>query len=98
MYPLYLMSRGRGESGDADEYDLEREFEDVAAIIDAIDESVILLGHSYGALCSHGVALQTDNIRKLILYEPPLPVGDHQSDNEDVLNEMESLRDDDKKE
>lgn len=98
-FTVYAIDRrGRGESGDADEYSLEREFEDVAAIVNAIAESVILLGHSYGALCSLGAALRTDNLHKLVLYEPPLPVGDHQPDSEDVLDEMESLYDDDEKE
>jgi pimeloyl-ACP methyl ester carboxylesterase len=67
--------RGRGGSGDAPDYFIEREFEDIAAVVDAIDEPVILLGHSYGALCSMEAALLTDNIRRLILYEPPLPTG-----------------------
>lgn len=85
--------RGRGESGDADEYALEREFEDVAAVVESIDEPVILLGHSYGALCSLEAALRTDQVRTLILYEPPLPVSDHDPDTEDVLDEMTALVD-----
>ncbi len=43
--------RGRGESGDTQPYDLEREFEDIAALIDHIPGPVDVLGHSYGALC-----------------------------------------------
>jgi len=43
-------TRGLGQSGDADEYTLEREFEDVAAVVDSIKEPVNLLGHSSGAL------------------------------------------------
>src|SRR5687767_12504745 len=67
--------RGRGESGDAADYSLVREFEDVAAVVDAIGGPVNLLGHSYGALCSLEAALRTSNLRKLILYEPPIPLG-----------------------
>ncbi|KYH24072.1 short chain dehydrogenase [Halalkalicoccus paucihalophilus] len=44
--------RGRGGSGDAEEYELEREAEDVGAVVDAIDDPVTLLGHSGGALYS----------------------------------------------
>jgi pimeloyl-ACP methyl ester carboxylesterase len=66
--------RGRGESGDPGPYDMRREFEDVAALADAFGEPVDLLGHSYGGVCSLEAALLTGNIRKLILYEPPLPV------------------------
>src|ERR671913_1467382 len=43
--------RGRGGSGDSEDYALEREFEDIAAVVDSIGEPVFLLGHSYGALC-----------------------------------------------
>ncbi len=64
--------RGRGESGDTQPYDLEREFEDIAALIDHIPGPVDVLGHSYGALCSLEASLLTRNVGKLILYEPPV--------------------------
>lgn len=64
--------RGRGASGDAANYDIEREYEDVAAVVDAIGRRVDLLGHSYGARCSLGAALLSQNVRRLILYEPAL--------------------------
>ena len=48
--------RGRGGSGDAAAYDLAREFEDVAAVIDAIAETsgslVDVYGHSFGGNCA----------------------------------------------
>jgi pimeloyl-ACP methyl ester carboxylesterase len=66
--------RGRGGSGDAANYSLAREFEDVAAVVEAAGEPAFLLGHSYGALCALEAALRTSNLRKLILYEPPLPL------------------------
>lgn len=86
--------RGRGGSGDAEEYELEREAEDVAAVVDAIDEPVTLLGHSGGALYSLEAALRTDNLRKLILNEPPVAVGDHELDVEEAVTEMRRLLDD----
>lgn len=67
--------RGRGGSGDAADYAIEREFEDVAAVVEAIGEPVFLLAHSYGAVCSLEASLLTDKVRRLILYEPPLPTG-----------------------
>jgi pimeloyl-ACP methyl ester carboxylesterase len=70
-----LDRRGRGASADAGEYTIEREFEDVAAVIDAIGGDVDVLGHSYGAVCSLEAALLTAQVRRLVLYEPPLPVG-----------------------
>jgi pimeloyl-ACP methyl ester carboxylesterase len=73
-FTVYAMDRrGRGSSGDAGIYSIEREFEDIAAVVDAIDQPVNLLGHSFGALCALEAALLTDNIKMLILYEPPPP-------------------------
>jgi pimeloyl-ACP methyl ester carboxylesterase len=70
--------RGRGGSGDAPEYDLEREFEDVAAVVDAIAEvseaKVDVYGHSFGGECTFGAALLTTNVRSLVLYEGWPPV------------------------
>ena len=52
-FTVYAIDRrGRGGSGDAAHYELEREFEDVATVVESIDEPVNLLGHSHGALCS----------------------------------------------
>src|SRR5205814_5993170 len=48
------------------------EFDDVAAVVDSIGEPVLLLGHSYGAICSLEASLRTANVRKLVLYEPPI--------------------------
>jgi pimeloyl-ACP methyl ester carboxylesterase len=64
--------RGRGESGDAADYSLAREFEDVVAVIESVGDDVNVVGHSYGAVCALEAALLTDRIRKLVLYEPPM--------------------------
>ena len=73
-FTVYTMNRrGREGSGEPEAHAAEREFEDVVAVIDAIGEPLHLLGHSGGALCSMGVALLTDRLRSLILYEPPDP-------------------------
>jgi pimeloyl-ACP methyl ester carboxylesterase len=67
--------RGRGASGDAPQYTLEREFEDVAVVVNAVAErtgtDVNILGSSGGALYSLGAALLTPNIGRLALFEPP---------------------------
>jgi pimeloyl-ACP methyl ester carboxylesterase len=92
QFTVYAIDRrGLGESGDADEYALEREAEDVAAVVDSLDEPVILLGHSYGALCSLEATLRTDDLRSLVLYEPVFPVGDDELYSENVLDEMMTL-------
>lgn len=67
--------RGRGHSGDSDNYVLERECEDVATVVDAIGGSVNLLGHSFGGLCALEASLLTANINKLMLYEPSISLA-----------------------
>ena len=69
---LAIDRRGRGRSGDADDYALEREFEDVAAVVEWAGEAVNVLGHSHGGVCALEAALLTDRIGKLVLYEPPM--------------------------
>lgn len=76
QYTVYAMDRrGRGSSGDAPAYHLMREAEDVAALADAVGGPVFVLAHSYGAMCSLEASLLTNNITRLVLYEPPLPTG-----------------------
>ena len=78
-----LDRRGFGASGDTAEYAIERDFEDVAAVVDAVAARtggpVALWGHSYGANCAMGGAARTANVSHLILYEPsfglPYPPG-----------------------
>lgn len=68
--------RGRGASTDnSGDYDILREAQDVAAVVDSIGRPVDILGHSYGAVCSLEAALLTDGVRRLVLYEPPIPTG-----------------------
>ena len=73
-FTVYVMNRrGREGSGEPKAHAIEREFEDIVAVVDAIGEPVHLLGHSGGALCALGAVLLTDRLRSLILYEPPPP-------------------------
>ena len=62
--------RGRGGSGDTTEYSIEREFEDVAAVVDALPEPAGVFGHSYGATVALGAARLGAEPGKLVLYEP----------------------------
>jgi len=69
--------RGRGDSGDHPDWDIEREFEDVAAVVDALagelpaesGAGVDVMGHSFGATVALGAASLTGNVRRLVLYE-----------------------------
>jgi len=72
-FTVYAVDRrGRGRSGDASDYAIEREYEDIAAVVSSIPGPVNLLGHSYGALISLEAALRVSNLHKLILYEPAI--------------------------
>ncbi len=70
--------RGFGATGDTPEYSIERDFEDVAAVVDAVAARtggpVALWGHSYGANCAMGGAARSDNVGQLVLYEPSLGI------------------------
>ncbi len=75
-FTVYAIDRrGRGQSGDSADYSIEREYEDIAAVVASIPGPVNLLGHSYGALCSLEAALRVANLNRLILYEPAIWVG-----------------------
>lgn len=63
--------RGRGDSSDGDEYALEREFEDVAAVVRDAGGGALLAGHSYGGLVAAGAARLLD-LPRLALYEPAM--------------------------
>jgi pimeloyl-ACP methyl ester carboxylesterase len=79
---VYAMDRrGRGASGDAPDYALAREYEDVAAVVDAVAATsgapVDLYGHSHGGIVAFGAATLTSKVRKLVLYEGwPVPNPD----------------------
>jgi len=76
--------RGRGASSDGPVYAPQREFEDVAAVIDAVAEgagsTADVYGFSSGATFALGAAGLTSNVRRLALYEPGITVAaDHVS-------------------
>jgi pimeloyl-ACP methyl ester carboxylesterase len=88
-----LDRRGHGESGDGPTYAIEREFEDIAAVVDSIGEPADLLGHSFGALCALEAALLTPNLRKLVLYEPGIPLPGVALYPEGVIDRLQALLD-----
>jgi len=62
--------RGRGDSGDTPPYAVQREIEDLDAIIDAAAEPVLLYGSSSGANLAIQAALSGLAITGLALWEP----------------------------
>jgi pimeloyl-ACP methyl ester carboxylesterase len=72
-YTVYAVDRrGRGKSGIGPYYSFTQEADDLVAIIARIGTPVHLLGSSLGAICAMETALRTDQLRSLILYEPPI--------------------------
>ncbi len=67
--------RGRGDSGDTLSYAVEREVEDIEALIDAVGGSAFLYGMSSGAVLALEAANSLSNkVKKLVMYEPPFLV------------------------
>jgi pimeloyl-ACP methyl ester carboxylesterase len=64
--------RGRGESGDTLPYAVEREVDDIDAVIGAAGGNAYLFGSSSGAALALEAACQLPSrITKLVLWEPP---------------------------
>jgi pimeloyl-ACP methyl ester carboxylesterase len=83
-FTVYVYDRrGRGSSGDADLYEVDREVDDIEALIAEAGGSVYLYGISSGAALALealnrgiGSPLPPLGILKLALYEPPFVVDD----------------------
>ncbi len=63
--------RARGDSGDTHPYAVEREIEDIGALIKVAGGSASLFGISSGAILCIRAAATELNITKLALFEPP---------------------------
>ena len=63
--------RGRGQSGDTSAYTVEREVEDLAALVEHAGAPVFVYGHSAGAALALRAAAAGLGIAKLVLADPP---------------------------
>ena len=63
--------RGRGDSGDTLPYAIEREIEDIEAVIEAAGGSANLWGSSSGAALAMIATASGAPVDKLALWEPP---------------------------
>ena len=69
---IHYDRRGRGDSTDTQPYALEREIEDIEAIIDEAGGSASLYGISSGAALAMEAAIKLgDKVSKLAMYEAP---------------------------
>ncbi|MFI9462331.1 alpha/beta fold hydrolase [Streptomyces xiamenensis] len=66
--------RGRGASGDGARYAVEREIEDIAALLEHCGGSASVFGSSSGAVLALRAAAAGLDIPRLALYEPPFTV------------------------
>src|SRR6266704_5156650 len=86
--------RGRGESGDTAPYAVEREVEDIDALITEAGGSAFVFGHSSGAILALDAArrLMSTRLTKLAVYEPPLMINDsHPRLPEDYVTHLNAL-------
>ena len=63
--------RGRGDSGNADTYEVQREIDDLAAVLKYAGGTAMVFGISSGAALAAEAARQLPGIRRLALYEAP---------------------------
>jgi pimeloyl-ACP methyl ester carboxylesterase len=75
--------RGRGGSGDTTPYAVEREVEDIAALLSEAGGAAFVWGTSSGAVLALEAANRLSGVKKLALYEAPLIVDDCRSMTED---------------
>lgn len=68
--------RGRGESGNTLPWSIEREVEDISALITAVGGSARLFGVSSGAALVLEAAARGLSVPKLAVYEPPFIIDD----------------------
>ncbi|HEY7049339.1 MAG TPA: alpha/beta hydrolase [Jatrophihabitantaceae bacterium] len=84
--------RGRGLSlAEHLPYDIVREAEDVAAVVEAVGRDVYVVGHSYGARCALEAALISDAVGRMFLYEPPMPTPAHRVARAGLLDRLRKL-------
>ena len=67
--------RGRGDSGDTAPYAVDREVEDLGALVAAAGGIASVYGHSSGAAVALHAAAHGVPIDRLVLHEPPFSAG-----------------------
>lgn len=84
--------RGRGESGNTAPYAVEREIEDIAALIKEAGGAACVCGVSSGAALALEAASRIRGVTKLALYEAPCIVDDSRSPiPDDIVSQFDAL-------
>ena len=83
--------RGRGHSGNAMPYSVQREAEDLAAVASIADaaDGPFVYGHSSGGIIALEAAANGTPMRGLVAYEPPFTSADGERHDE-LLHDVES--------
>ena len=83
--------RGRGDSNEASPWSIDREVEDLAALIDAAGGKASLYGISSGALLAVDAAVRGLPVAKLALYEPPIVLDPERRPSEAFASQLAEL-------
>lgn len=85
--------RGRGETGDgATPWAVEREIEDIAALVDLVGGEAFVYGTSSGAVLAARAVAAGVKAKKLALHEPPLALdGTHHPQPTDYIARIDAL-------
>ncbi|RVW08883.1 alpha/beta hydrolase [Prescottella agglutinans] len=89
--------RGRGSSGDTTPYAVEREIEDLAALIEDIGGSASLYGLSSGAILALDATAAGLPVSSLAIFEPPLQIEGGPQLPEDYLATLDAFSADDRR-
>lgn len=83
--------RGRGDSADTPPYAIEREVEDIQAMIDTAGGSAHLWGSSSGAVLALIAAASGTSVTKLALWEPPFILDEDARPPADQVEQYERM-------
>jgi pimeloyl-ACP methyl ester carboxylesterase len=83
--------RGRGASTDTPPYAVEREYEDLAAVIEAAGGSAPVFGSSSGAALVLHAAASAVPLTKLALWEPPFVLDESKRPPADQVERYEEM-------
>lgn len=83
--------RGRGDSSDTPPYAIEREVEDIEAVIDAAGGSANLWGSSSGAVLALIATAGGASVTKLALWEPPFIIDENARPPKDQVEQYETM-------
>jgi surfactin synthase thioesterase subunit len=89
-FAVYIYDRrGRGDSADTPPYSVEREVEDIEALVREAGGSACLYGASSGAALALEAASRLRSVERVAAYEPPFIVDDTRAPATDAIARIE---------